>query len=127
MFVMRNGLFLVSERLGAHGNGTWSVPGGHLEFGETPQACAKRETFEETGLNIELNDIYEIGFTNDIFLEENKHYITLYYGVNYTGKEEAKNMEPDRQASWEWLTWDELCAKNLFIPMRNAIKKGLKP
>lgn len=34
--------------------GKWLPPGGHLEENETPPECAKRETLEETGLEITL-------------------------------------------------------------------------
>lgn len=32
----------------------WLPPGGHIEANETPPACAIREAWEETGLQIEL-------------------------------------------------------------------------
>lgn len=32
----------------------WLPPGGHVELNETPPECAKREAFEETGLEIEI-------------------------------------------------------------------------
>lgn len=32
--------------------GKWSAPGGKLESGESPEECAKREVFEETGLRV---------------------------------------------------------------------------
>ncbi len=34
--------------------GIWVQPGGHLEAGETPWETARRETAEETGLDVEL-------------------------------------------------------------------------
>ncbi len=32
----------------------WLPPGGHIEVNETPSECARRETQEETGLEIEF-------------------------------------------------------------------------
>ena len=34
------------------GDGTWELPGGHLELGETFKQGAKREVFEETQIKI---------------------------------------------------------------------------
>lgn len=33
--------------------GKWNAPGGKIENGESPEACAIRETYEETGLRVE--------------------------------------------------------------------------
>lgn len=41
-------------------NGTWSFPGGRREIGETLQQTAKREAFEEVGLDINPHDICAI-------------------------------------------------------------------
>jgi len=35
-------------------NGKWTQPGGHIENDETPEECALRESYEETGIKIKL-------------------------------------------------------------------------
>lgn len=41
---------LLGMRQNSHGENTWAPPGGHLEWGESFQKCAIRETYEETAL-----------------------------------------------------------------------------
>ena len=65
-----------------HGAGSWSTPGGHLEFGESLEECAIRETKEETGVSI--TDVKFRAVTNDIFEESGKHYITIWMQGNYS-------------------------------------------
>ena len=71
-----DGKVLLGKRKGSHGAGEWSFPGGHLEFGEEPEGCAAWELYEEAGLL--LDNAHRGPYTNDIFAEEGKHYITLY-------------------------------------------------
>ena len=52
VFIFKDGKFLMQQRQGAHGAGSWSVPGGHLEFNETFEETATREVLEETDLTI---------------------------------------------------------------------------
>lgn len=77
VIIRKDNKILLGKRIGSHGAGTWAFPGGHLEFGETPEQCAQREVFEETGLLLE--NFLRHGYTNDIFNVENKHYNNPVY------------------------------------------------
>lgn len=76
--VIRNasGQLIVGKRLSSHGKGTVQFPGGHLEYGEEFFACAERETLEETGLRVRAVRLAAV--TNSVFVEDRKHYITLF-------------------------------------------------
>jgi 8-oxo-dGTP diphosphatase len=52
--VEHEGRFLIGQRPdGVPLAGLWEFPGGKIEPGETPEAAAVRECFEETGLTVE--------------------------------------------------------------------------
>ena len=75
--VVRDGrVLLVRHRRGSE-PGSWSPPGGHLDFGESPEACAARETLEETGVRVD--DVMFFGITNDLFDDVGRHYVTLWH------------------------------------------------
>jgi len=121
--IVKDNTVLLGKRKNAHGEGSWCFPGGHLEFGESYEECARRETFEEVGLSIK--NLQLVTATNDIFPREDKHYVTIYISAEYDGgKVEIK--EPDKMVEWAWFSWDKL-PQPLFIPMQNLIKSGFNP
>ena len=50
--------------------GTWALPGGHLEFGESFESCAARKMLEETDLLV--GNVRFLTATNDIMDAEGK-------------------------------------------------------
>jgi 8-oxo-dGTP diphosphatase len=121
--IVKDGKVLLGKRKNAHGEGTWGFPGGHLEFGESYEDCARRETTEEA--DITIKNIRFVTATNDVFVEEDKHYITVYMLADYDSGE-IKNMEPYKLESWEWFTWDNL-PQPLFLPIEHLIATGFRP
>jgi 8-oxo-dGTP diphosphatase len=121
--IIKDGKVLLGKRTSSHGDGSWSFPGGHLEMYETWENCAKREVLEETDLKIKNTRF--AGVTNDIFPEEEKHYITLFIIADYdSGK--LKTMEPEKCSEWDRFSWGEL-PQPLFRPICNLIEQGFDP
>lgn len=112
VLVWKDGAFIMGQRLGAHGANTWSVPGGHLEYGESWAACAAREVLEETGLTITNASLFAV--TNDVFETDGKHYVTLWVTSDWLSGEPAIT-EPDKLISLAWHTFDDLPSP-LFEP-----------
>ena len=121
--VLRDGRVLLGLRRGAHGAGTWQCPGGHLEWGETVEACAAREVREETGLVV--HDLQPGPWTNDLFEAEGKHYVTLFMlAESAAGVPEV--CEPEKCERWAWFAWDAMPAP-LFLPLQHLWETGWRP
>lgn len=123
VIVFKDGKILLGKRKNSHGDGAWSFPGGHLEFGESWEECAKRETMEETGISIK--NIRFGAVTNDIFQTEEKHYITIFMLSDYNFGE-VQIMEPEKCEKWDWFSWNQL-PQPLFVPIQNVLKTGFEP
>ena len=123
VIVIKDDFVLLGKRKNSHGNNTWNFPGGHLEFNENIAECAKRETKEET--NLEVSNLYYGPYTNDVFINENKHYVTAFV-IAHTKKGSLKIMEPDKCEEWRWFKWNQL-PETLFLPIKNLIEIGFSP
>lgn len=118
VFVFKNAKFLMQKRQGSHGQGTWSVPGGHLEFGESFEDTAHREVKEETDL--EIKNIRFGAVTNDNFTDEDKHYVTVWMLSDWADGIEHIT-EPDKCLQQEWHTFDDLPSP-LFLPWNQLLE-----
>jgi 8-oxo-dGTP diphosphatase len=124
VIVVRDGQVLVGHRRSAtHGDDTWQFPGGHLEYGETVEACAVREVAEETGLMV--TTVTRGPYTNDVFVGAGKHYVTLF--VLATAPEGTPAVrEPEQCAEWRWCEWDALPTPR-FLPIEHLRAIGYRP
>ena len=97
IIVEKDGKILIGKRLSGHGSGTYSILGGHLEFGETFEKCAIRETEEEAGVEIEKLSLVSIN--NDIAYE--KHYVSI--GVHAFWKSGEPTNKEEAIKEWNWV------------------------
>lgn len=114
---------LLIRRVNAHGAGTWSTPGGHLDFGESLAECAVRETREETG--VEIGNVRFRAVTNDVFDLEDLHYITVWMDAEYIGGE-ARVTAPGETTEVRWFRSHDL-PQPLFLPLRNLLQGNCHP
>jgi 8-oxo-dGTP diphosphatase len=108
--VFRDSDVLLQRRANVFGDGTWGLPGGHLEFGESFEGAAKRELAEECGLHaVELRTV----------LPHNTPYVTTHYVqiavevLNWRGEPQIR--EPDR------------CSGLQFFPLCNLPRPLFEP
>jgi 8-oxo-dGTP diphosphatase len=123
ILVKKDEQLLLLKRKNRHGAGSWSTPGGHLEFGESLEDCAKRETEEETGISI--TNVTFKAITNDLFHAEGKHYITVWMQATYLCGETGINA-PYEVAEIGWFTQNAL-PKPLFLPLEHLLEGRCYP
>ena len=98
-----------------HEEGTWTMPGGNIEYGESFEEAGIREAKEET--NLDVSDLEIICVQTD----KNKyaHYVSVGMIAHcYDGIPQV--MEPDEIVKWEWFDINNL-PKNIFSPSKKTI------
>ena len=122
VIVIKDDKILLGKRKNSHGAGTWALPGGHLEFGESIKDCARRELWEEAGIHIK--NLRYGPYTNDVFKRQGKHYVTLFVLADYaSGAPTVK--EPLKCEQWQWHRWPPE-VKPHFLPLANLLKQNFK-
>jgi 8-oxo-dGTP diphosphatase len=102
--VLKDGKVLMTKRKGAHGEGEFAYPGGHMEYGESFEACAKREVKEETG--IEISNVRFLRLAN-VKTYSGKHYVDIALGADWLSGEPSL-LEPDKAEGWRWYELSDL-------------------
>ncbi|MFK4064874.1 NUDIX hydrolase [Streptomyces sp. NPDC029674] len=101
--VRLGGDVLLGLRANCFGAGTWGLPGGHLEVGESLTGAARRELAEETGIRaLDLR----VACVTDPDPAANHHMQVGVEVVDYTG--DIRVREPDRCVRWQFWPLDAL-------------------
>ena len=104
--------------------GEWSVPGGMLELGETLHEGVKREALEETGIQVEPDevlDVFDSIFTDGLGRTQ-YHYVLIDYLCRpIAGEAQAGGDVSDVR----WVSAEALPAMGLRDSIEQVVRKGL--
>ena len=100
VIIQKNGKILIGKRKNSHAP-FYSIPGGHLEEGETFEEAAIREVGEETGINIKNPKVIAVTNNLETYKLENTHFVSvILFTDDFDG--EPKLMEPQKCHGWKW-------------------------
>jgi len=117
VMVLKDGKVLLGQRIGSHGAGEYAWPGGHLEYMESFEDCARREVREETGIEI---DNVRFLFLSNVKKYRPKHYVHIGLMADWLAGDPTVE-EPDRCLGWGWHDLDSLPTP-LFEMCRQSVE-----
>ena len=116
VLIFKEGKLLLGKRTSVLGLGEYSIPGGHMEYNESFEECARREVKEETGLEVDNVRFLTLS-NNKKYLP--KHYVEIQFAADWKSGE-PQTLEPDKIGDWDWYDLDKL-PKPLFALLANSL------
>lgn len=102
--IQKSNKYLLVQEAKASCRGKWNLPAGHLDPGETILDGAKREAKEETGCDVELTGVCQIG--NRVLDDD------IFVSVIFTTELISENIkfDPSEILDVKWFTYEEILA-----------------
>jgi len=99
--VVDGAVLLTRVAPGHPGEGWWTLPGGGLEWGESPDETLRREIYEETGLAVVGADVLDL-FSQTVMTVSGVrvHSLQLVYGVTLHGAPRRESNGSTDEVAW---------------------------
>ncbi len=111
-FRVRNGKILLIQENHYPDAGKWNIPAGKLDFGENPQDAARREAYEESGLDFAPTALLGIHSVHRKDVPGELHIMRIVYVGDVSGDVNLEHGEPEdgvtEIADYKWLTPEEV-------------------
>lgn len=86
-------------------NGLWTSPGGHVDEGEEIFAAARREVFEESGIEVDDRSLELIRAERVISHRTGAPFVVFAFIAHVDKSRATAKNDPDKEISeWKWLT-----------------------
>ena len=99
--------------------GTWTIPGGSVEFGETMADAIARETKEELGIEVKVLGQY--GCADHIMPKEGQHWVSIIFKCEIVSGE-PKILEPEKCSGVGWFALERIWELPLGVIMKENLK-----
>lgn len=121
--VISDGKILLEKRKNEPGKGKWSIPGGLVDIGESPEQAVIREVKEETCLDVEAPRLIDV--VSDVSIDENGkvkyHFVIVDYLVTVDGGELRAASDAD---ALKWVPFKKVEGYNLTRSFRAFYKRN---
>jgi len=115
--ILKEGKVLLVKRKYEPRRGGWTLPAGFMENDESPEDCTKRELEEETGLKVEVKDLFGVYEAGD---DPRTKVVLILHNVEVVGGE----LKPGDDASdIGFFSHQKLPANIAFKAHRGALSK----
>ena len=110
MVLNTQGQVLMGKIERGHFVGHWTLPGGYMDHDEHPAVGCVRETLEEMGIAIELDDEAPI-ITQRIFTNEGISFVSFTYQANWDGDNSEIKLKENEISEFAWLSPSEALSR----------------
>ena len=107
-------------------NNCWGIPGGSLEPGEVVESAAKRETLEETGLEVAEMSLFGVFSGPELFYkypngDEVYNVIIVYLSRDWRGEIKLN----EEHTEWRWFAANEI-PEDVSPPIQSVLEQFKK-
>lgn len=108
-FIHQNGKLLIAKRADTKKflPGIYEIPGGHVEFGETPELALQREVKEEIGIDVVVGEPFAVF---SYLSSTDRHGVEIDYYATLASDDQVVQLNPADHSEYRWIGPDEVDA-----------------
>lgn len=125
----KQGRILIDRRIGDElksVNDLWEVPGGKLEFGETPEQAIEREIMEEIGYKVKAKKLIPYTDVGTLEYPDKMQHTVVFYYICELVDENGIEVKDHKIGGFKWVKPEELDDYEFMFGNRSAIDMALK-
>jgi ADP-ribose pyrophosphatase YjhB (NUDIX family) len=123
--VVKDGQILLIQRGTPPGKGEWNLPGGLVEIGERLVEAVKREVWEETGLEVQVETLLDV---SDRIIRDGRGRVRYHYVLHDYLCRHVTGVAAAHSDAMEvkWVTFQEVFSFHLPEAVRDVLVKAIK-